>query len=77
MRPVKAWVASVTILKRRSGQLGARPVRDRCAKFIRLPGPAGFDRAVVGVIGHLCKTAMMANVVGAEAPPEAPSHLVR
>ena len=49
-------------------------------------GDAGFDVAkktlgyrrladLVGVIGHFCKTAMMANVVGARAPAEAPSHL--
>ncbi|MCY4548843.1 MAG: hypothetical protein OXC28_10780 [Defluviicoccus sp.] len=30
---------------------------------------------LVGVIGHFCKTAMMANVVDAEAPAEWPSHL--
>ena len=30
---------------------------------------------LVGAIGHFCKTAMMANVVGAEAPPDWPSHL--
>ena len=30
---------------------------------------------LVGVIGHFCKTAMMANVVGAEAPSEWPSQL--
>ncbi len=49
-------------------------------------GDAGFEAAsdtigyrrladLVGVIGHFCKTAMMANVVGAEAPAEWPSHL--
>ena len=49
-------------------------------------GAAGFDAAreaighggladLVGVIGHFCKTAMMANVVGAEAPAESPSRL--
>lgn len=49
-------------------------------------GEAGFAAAettlgyrrladLVGVIGHFCKTAMMANVVGAEAPAEWPSHL--
>ena len=49
-------------------------------------GDAGFAAArevlgyrrladLVGVIGHFCKTAMMANVVGAEAPAEWPSHL--
>lgn len=32
---------------------------------------------VVGVIGHFSTTAMMANVVGAEPPPNAPSHLKR
>ena len=30
---------------------------------------------VVGAIGHFCKTAMMANVVDAEAPADWPSHL--
>ena len=30
---------------------------------------------LVGTIGHFCKTAMMANVVGAEAPAEWPSHM--
>ena len=51
-------------------------------------GDAGFEAArdaigyrrladLVGVIGHFCKTAMMANVVGAEAPADAPSHLAR
>ena len=49
-------------------------------------GDAGFAAAeqtlgyrrladLVGVIGHFCKTAMMANVVGAEAPADWPSHL--
>jgi len=32
---------------------------------------------VVGVIGHFSTTAMMANVVGAEPPTDAPSHLKR
>jgi hypothetical protein len=37
----------------------------------------GYQRLadVVGVIGHFTTTAMMANVVGAEAPTSAPSHL--
>ena len=30
---------------------------------------------VVGVIGHFCSTAMMANVAGAEAPADAPSRI--
>jgi len=49
-------------------------------------GEAGFRAAesalgyarladVIGTIGHFCTTAMMANVVGAEAPPDAPSFL--
>ena len=49
-------------------------------------GDAGFEAArealgyrrmadLVGVIGHFCKTAMMANVVGAEAPEGSPSQL--
>ncbi len=51
-------------------------------------GDAGFKAAektlgyrrladLVGVIGHFCKTAMMANVVGAETPAEWPSHLAQ
>jgi hypothetical protein len=32
---------------------------------------------VVGVIGHFSTTAMMANVVGAEPPTDAQSHLKR
>ena len=51
-------------------------------------GDAGFEAArdalghrrladLVGVIGHFCKTAMMANVVGAEAPAGSPSELAR
>ena len=37
----------------------------------------GYQRLadLVGVIGHFSTTAMMANVVGAEAPADAPSHL--
>jgi len=31
---------------------------------------------VVAAIGHFCTTAMMANVVGAEPPIDAPSHLI-
>ena len=49
---------------------------------------AGFDSAVaalgyrrlveiVGAIGHFCTTAMMANLVGATSPADAPSHLRR
>jgi hypothetical protein len=39
----------------------------------------GYQRLadVVGVIGHFSTTAMMANVVGAEAPADAPSQLKR
>jgi hypothetical protein len=39
----------------------------------------GYQRLadVVGVIGHFSTTAMMANVVGAEPPADAPSHLKR
>jgi 4-carboxymuconolactone decarboxylase len=39
----------------------------------------GYQRLadVVGVIGHFSTTAMMANVVGAEVPADAPSHLKR
>jgi hypothetical protein len=39
----------------------------------------GYQRLadVVGVIGHFSTTAMMANVVGAEAPKDAPSYLKR
>ena len=39
----------------------------------------GYQRLadVVGVIGHFSTTAMMANVVGAEPPPDAASHLKR
>ena len=39
----------------------------------------GYQRLadLVGVIGHFSTTAMMANVVGAEAPADAPSHLKR
>jgi 4-carboxymuconolactone decarboxylase len=39
----------------------------------------GYQRLadVVGVIGHFSTTAMMANVVGAEAPADAQSHLKR
>jgi hypothetical protein len=37
----------------------------------------GYQRLadVVGVIGHFSTTAMMANVVGAEPPTDAPSYL--
>ena len=37
----------------------------------------GYQRLadVVGVIGHFCTTAMMANVAGAEAPDDAPSRI--
>jgi hypothetical protein len=37
----------------------------------------GYQRLadIVGVIGHFSTTALMANVVGAEAPTDAPSHL--
>ena len=37
----------------------------------------GFKRLseIVHTIGHFCTTAMMANVVGAEPAPDAPSHL--
>ena len=49
-------------------------------------GDAGFKTAeeqlgyrrladLVGVVSHFCKTAMMANVAGAEAPADAPSNL--
>jgi hypothetical protein len=39
----------------------------------------GYQRLadVVGVIGHFYTTAMMANVVGAEPPKDAPSYLKR
>ena len=39
----------------------------------------GYQRLadVVGVIGHFSTTSMMANVVGAEPPPDAASHLKR
>jgi hypothetical protein len=39
----------------------------------------GYQRLadVVGVIGHFSTTAMMANVVGAEPPKDAPSYLKR
>ena len=39
----------------------------------------GYQRLadVVGVIGHFSTTAMMANVVGAEPPTDAPSYLKR
>ncbi len=51
-------------------------------------GDAGFEAArdaigyrrladLVGVVGHFCKTAMMANVVGAEAPARSPSLLAQ
>jgi hypothetical protein len=30
---------------------------------------------LVGVVSHFCKTAMMANVAGAESPADAPSNL--
>ncbi len=47
------------------------------AGFEAASGTLGYRRLadLVGVIGHFCKTAMMANVVGAEPPAEWPSHL--
>ena len=47
------------------------------AGFAAAEETIGYRRLVdlVGVIGHFCKTAMMANVVGAEAPADWPSHL--
>ena len=47
------------------------------AGFAAAEDTLGYRRMadLVGVIGHFCKTAMMANVVGAEAPDDWPSHL--
>ncbi len=47
------------------------------AGFAAAEAVLGYRRLadLVGAIGHFCKTAMMANVVGAEPPPDWPSHL--
>ena len=47
------------------------------AVFAAAEDALGYRRLadLVGIVGHFCKTAMMANVVGAEAPDDAPSRL--